>query len=194
MSAHVIAMLEAFAPHFPKRHESDAALKEWAQSWVRALKSYDPWVLERAAQEIIDSRDERSHPLIAEVKKVCHEVIRFERSSRPEMKVEHKDQYEDPFKLADALIRCELGREAARANPSWVLALHDFCRENRRLPSSGEISKCRRVAAEFHENYAACVSGRAGPFSKPLEKLGASMIRRTQKLRVMVLGEEAEAA
>jgi hypothetical protein len=105
--------------------------------------------------------------------------------------VKPTDQHGDPFALADALINCEMGRAAARAEPCWLLALHDFCRENRRLPLDGEIPKLKRIAAEFEANYRLCVRGEAGDFSKGLEKVGASMVRRREDLRARLLGRAA---
>ncbi len=190
MTTHVLNFLEALSPHYAKRHESDEALREWVKGWIRSLSGYDAWVLERAAMRIIDTRDERSFPLIPEVKKVCHEIIREDRLEKPELKVAHSEQNGDPYALADALINCEIGRRAARDETCWVLALHDFCRDNRRLPLDGEIPKLKRVAAEFETNYRLCVRGEAGPNSKLVEALGASMIRRREKMRARLLQRE----
>jgi hypothetical protein len=191
MSVHVLQFLEALAPHYAKRHDNDEAMKEWAKGWIRSLKSYDPWLLERAAMRIIDTRDERSHPLIPDVKKVCSEIIREERASKPGLKVDHTEQLSDPYSLADALIRCDLGRQAAKAEPCWILALHDFCRTNRRLPTGHEINRCKQVAIDFEQRYRDCVTGNAGAFSKPLLAWAETIIRKREDLRARLVGREA---
>lgn len=177
-----------------KRHESEEAEARWLRMWAQMLNPFEPWVLDAGIQRLVETRRDKYFPTVAEVRDLLVAVRAEDERTRPRMAVSHQEQLGDPFALADALVKCQMGREAARANPSWILALHDFCRDNRRLPSGYEINKCKQTAADFDDLYARCVSGRAGPKSKDLETMGASMIRRTQKLRVMVLGSEAEAA
>lgn len=196
MSAHVLQFLEALAPHYAKRHESEEALREWIKGWIRSLKSYDPWLLERAAMRIIDTRDERSHPLIPEVKKVCSEILREERASTPGLQVTHDQQHGDPYALADALIRCDLGREAAQADPCWILALHDFCRTNRRLPTGHEINRCKQVAAEFEQHYRECLTGETADgkpwdYARTFRPFAETLMGKREALRDKLIGRAA---
>lgn len=196
MSDKIEKFIASMSLAFPKRFEDERQPVEWFKTWERTLKNFDPWVVEAATARIIDNRTERSFPLPSEVRKACYEVLDLERASKPQMAVRHEQQYGDPFALADALINCEMGRQAAKAEPCWLLALHDFCRENRRLPLDGEIPKLKRVAAEFEVNYRTCLRGEVGSFngvnlSRPLLQLAESMIRRREKLRARLLGREA---
>jgi hypothetical protein len=125
------------------------------------------------------------------VHEICGKILADERLSKPSLKVSHDQQQSDPYALADALINCDLGRQAANAEPCWLLALHDFCRNNRRLPTGQEISRCKQVAADFEDRYRDCLTGRAGDFSKPLAKLAETMIARREKLRDKLIGRAA---
>lgn len=174
-----------------KRHESEEAEAEWLRAWANMLKPFEPWVLEAAAQRLIETRRDRYFPTPAEVRDLLVAIRAEDARSKPQMKVSHADQHPDPFALADALINCEMGRQAARAEPCWLLALHDFCRANRRLPANSEIPALKRTAEDFETHYRNCVTGQAGDFSKGLEALGATMMRRRENLRARLLGREA---
>lgn len=189
-------MLQELSLHFTNYMHGDDQAVAWARSWAIAFKNTEPWLLEAATQRIVETREERKHPLISDMRRAIQELQEIERRNNPKMAVAVEQQHGDQFALADALINCEMGREAARAEPCWVLALHDFCRENRRLPTGGEIAKLKRVAAEFEDRYRACVRKEIGSFngvalSGPLEKLGASMIRRREQLRAKLIGRAA---
>jgi len=191
MSDKIEKFIASMSLAFPKRFEDERQQVEWFKTWERALKNFDPWVVEAATARIIDSRTERSFPLPAEVRKACYEVLDLERASNPQLAVKPEQQHGDAFALADALVNCEMGREAARSEPCWILALHDFCRDNKRLPTGAEIAKCKRIATDFEANYRLCVRGEAGSFSKSLAKLAETMIRRREKLRDKLIGRAA---
>lgn len=174
-----------------KRHESEAAEADWLRAWATLLKPFEPWVLEAGAQRIMETRKDRYFPQPAEVREILVAIRAQDERGKPQMRVSHEQQLGDPFALADALVNCELGREAARAEPCWVLALHDFCRENRRLPNGQEIAKCKRVAAEFEERYSECVRGAAGPNSKILTKFAEGLIRKREAIRSKLIGRAA---
>jgi hypothetical protein len=190
MSEKVNKFLTVVGSVWGKRHESEEASLEWFKSWIFALDKYDAWVLDAAARRIVDERKDDYFPKPAEVHQVCRVILAEDRNQKPRLS-ETKAGPGDPFALADTLIDCELGRQAARAEPSWILALHDFCRENRRLPAMGEIERCKRVAADFEMKYRLCVQGNAGAFSKPLKQLAETMIKRREALRARLLGREA---
>jgi hypothetical protein len=184
-------MLHELSLHFTNYMQGEDQAAAWARSWSIAFKNTEPWVLEAATQRMIETRDERKHPLIADMRKIVREVLELESANSPKMAVQHEQQHSDTFALADTLINCEMGREAARAEPCWLLALHDFCRVNRRLPTGHEINRCKQVAAEFQDRYSECVRGLAGPDSKGLAAFAETMIRRSEALRARLLGREA---
>jgi hypothetical protein len=196
MSDKIEKFIASMSLAFPKRFEDERQQVEWFKTWERALKPFDPWVVEAAAARIIDNRTERSFPLVSEVRKACYEVIDVERASNPQMAVKHEQQHGDPYALADALINCELGREAARSEPCWLLALHDFCRDNRRLPTGQEIARCKRVAAEFEVRYRECVrretvDGKPFPDGRKWEPFAEAIIRRREGMRKRLIGRAA---
>jgi hypothetical protein len=104
-------------------------------------------------------------------------------------------QKDSPFsgwriKLADDLIMCPMGKEAAKEG--WILALHDFARENGRLPTGSEISRVKAVPKGFDDAYALAARGEAGPLGFDLIKhIGNPMIARRKALAARVLGERA---
>ena len=191
MSDKVDKFMSLLGSVWGKRHESEEAEAIWLRAWAAMLKPFEPWVLEAGAQRILESRKDQYFPKPGEVRDILVSIRAEEQRSRPGLKVSHAEQHGDPYALADALINCGLGREAAEADPCWILALHDFCRNNRRLPMGSEIAKCRRIAADFDRDYRLCIIGQAGDFSKSLERLGATMIRRREAMRAKLLGRAA---
>jgi len=169
--------------HFPKKHESPAAEKVWLQSMASTLRGYSDSVLRQAAQNIIDTREDRYFPLPAECKQACDAVQKVQEivtraQTLPQLQTGVGDEWSpERVKFAYELVRCGMGRQAAQDNTCWVLGLWHFCRKFQRLPETREIDQLKRDAREFDEAYAKCVRGVAGPMSKVLEKLGASMLK-----------------
>jgi hypothetical protein len=191
MSEKIEQFIAGMTLAFPKRFDDERQQVEWFKTWERCLRNFDPWIVEAATARIIDNRTERSFPLPSEVRKACHEVIELERRNNPQLAIKPEQQNADPYATADALINCELGREAARAEPCWILALHDFCRTNLRLPAPGEVPKLKRIAAEFEERYRDCITGNAGPQSKLFATFAETLIRRREKYRARLIGRAA---
>lgn len=190
MSEKIEKVLSRLGNIWAKRLD-DETVSEWLADWEGSLSEFEPFVLDAATTRLIRTRSKSGFPVPRELIDVCYEIIREERASKPRLKVEHSGQHRDPYALADALINCELGREAARAEPCWVLALHDFCRTNLRLPAPGEVSKLKRVAAEFEERYRDCITGNAGPQSKLFATFAETLIRRREKYRDRLIGRAA---
>jgi hypothetical protein len=88
--------------------------------------------------------------------------------------------------IADKLIVSDLGRLAA--DEGWVLALHDFCRHNHRLPNQTEQHRCKRAARDFDRSYADACRGAAGPLSASLKRLGDTFLSKRQKYHDMAYG------
>ncbi len=190
MSEKVERLLTRFGNIWSKRLD-DEGVGDWLADWEDALNEFEPWIVETATKRIIQTRSKAGFPLPAEVAEVCRHVRNEERQSRPRMKVDHVDQHQDPYDRADALVRCDLGRQAASAEPCWILALHDFCRVNRRLPTGHEISRCKQVAVDFEQRYRDCITGNAGAFSKPLLAWAETIIRKREDLRAKLIGRAA---
>jgi len=175
-----------------KRHESEEAEAEWLRAWANMLKPFEPWVLEAAAQRLIETRRDRYFPTPAEVRDLLVAIRAEDARSKPQMKVSHADQHPDPLALADHLIDCQLGRTAARDNPSWIVPLHDFCRENRRLPLSAEIAQLKKSAIDGEQIEYAINTGKLIDLLPPLREFRERNKWRREKLRRRLLGDEAD--
>ena len=120
-------------------------------AYARALSQYSDKVLQRAADGMLATRSQRKFPLLAECLEAC-------RSAQDEIAGEAKRENDnrrqsaksnDPWSpervhLADGMMRSEIGREAAREG--WIVSLHDFCREDGRLPNKFEAERVRSAA------------------------------------------------
>lgn len=193
-TAAVSKFITDIAMHYPKKHETRAAEKAWLQSMAAHLRGYSDLVLARAAQTILDHRKERFFPLPSECKDACEaarqamEAVELAHDL-PALRSSLGDEWStERVKLAYDLVKSGMGKQAARDNPCWILGLWHFCRKNQRLPEAREVDKIRRDAEDFDRSYRDCVIGDAGPFSKSLEKLGATMLAKREKLRAEVLG------
>lgn len=187
MSEKVNKFLTTVGSVWGKRHESEAAAKDWFKAWIFALDRYEPWILEAAARRIVDERKDDYFPKPREVHDVCRAIIAEDRRGKPDLL--KAAQPANPYKLADELIRGELGKRAAREG--WAITLHDFCRDNGRLPNEYETSRLVAVRDKFLDNLRACMSGNGGLFGGDLVKLGRSMVEREHRYAAMILGAQA---
>lgn len=206
---HISKFISDVAVQFsPPKYDTPSERDAWLRSVVTALHGSSPEVLDRAAQIIIGTRKNRYFPLVAE----CHEAIRkaadeikFEKhvQTLPELREAAMAEYSpEREKWAEALIKCELGREAARGG--WILALRDLAARLNRLPDHRryeprnhkerleyggctEVEFCKRSAKAFDEAYLAVIRGGGGTVM--LERLGASMLKTRERLRAEVLGQ-----
>lgn len=184
--------ITSLALHFTVKHETPEHEKAWLKSMAMNLRSFPASVLNEAAEEIIRTRKHRNFPLPAECREVCIAIDKRERAQ--ELPVEEKIPERHPewtkwrIRNADMLINSALGREAARSN--WILQLHDFVRVHQRMPKEHEVSRIKEQARLFDEAYAECVKG-GWEQAAMLERLGAKMLARREKLRAFVMGEAA---
>ncbi len=191
----IVKFIGDLAMHFSTpKHGSSEAEAGWLKSMVTELRGSSPQVLERAARHIVTTRKYRNFPLVAECRQACRDAadeIKFEQhiQTLPELrKSTGSDWSDDRKRFAAQLIQSAVGRQAAKDRPCWILRLRDFCRKEQRLPDAKEAEQLRREAGEFDIEYEKCKRGVAGPWSADLEKLGASMLARREKLCAMVLG------
>lgn len=188
----VTEFITSLALHFHIRHESPAHEEAWLKSMYVNLKSFSPYVLRQAAEEIIRTRKVRQFPLPAECREVCIEIDKKERAQQ-DLPVKETDTHRFPewapwrIRNADMMIATQaLAKEAAQSN--WILQLHDFVRVNQRMPDQHEIRRLKEVATDFDEAYAQCVKG-GWPQAATLEQLGAKMLEKRERLRAMALGD-----
>lgn len=177
--------------HFRVRFDHEAEQREWVRSISEAISGYDASVLDRAAQRIIDTRTDRRFPLVSEIRKACATVVAEDRAREAagKLALAERPQGQHPYsrdrwEFAKHLLRCEIGRNAAR--DGWSLGLFNFALRNGRLPDGREIQDVKHAAVAFDSDYAACVRRAAGPLSRPLARLGDSMVSRAKKLNAWI--------
>jgi hypothetical protein len=192
----VSKFLSELSIHFLKKFDSEEAEDLWLDSMERNLKVYSPSVLQRACQRIIDTRKDKYFPLPSECKARCDEIEKIDKASAPPT-IEDKakqlgDHADHRYRLADELIVSGVPVCRRAAQEGWTLSLHDFIRENMRLPTQDwEIRKCIDGAKGFDEAYEAVLNGKGGVCAKALEGLGDTMLKRREALRARVMGETA---
>jgi hypothetical protein len=187
MSEKVNKFLTVVGSVWGKRHESEEASLEWFKNWIFALDRYDAWVLDAAARRIVDERKDDYFPKPAEVHQVCRAILAEDRISKPQLTVQQGPA--DPFKFAYELMRCELGKRAAREG--WALTLRDFIVKEKRLPDGREIDRLIKIRNEFIVKLRECMTGQGGLFGAPLAKLGQSMVKREHEIAKRLLGPDA---
>lgn len=187
MSEKVNKFLTVVGSVWGKRHESEEAGLEWFKSWIFALDKYDAWVLEAAARRIVDERKDDYFPKPAEVHQVCRAILAEDRHHKPALTT--NQSISNPYKFADDLMRCDIGKRAAREG--WALTLRDFIAEKHRLPDDREIRRLIQIRDEFVTKLTECKTGRGGLFGVPLAKLGQSMVNREHDIAKRILGTEA---
>jgi hypothetical protein len=193
MSDKVDKFLTTVMSHFNKRHASIEDEDAWTMSMVDGLRGYDASILERAAQRIILTRKDPGFPYLAQCRDACEQIIKLDRAAETPKFVPGsvdpkslQSKYDQAYAHADWLImQGPMGKQAA--NEGWILTLHDFIRENGRLPKDYEITKCKATAKGFDDDYAKCLRGEAGYMSKSLAGLAETMLKRRYKLTDMVL-------
>lgn len=194
MSLAVSKFITDLAMHFPPKHAKPEAETAWVRSMAEALRGYDASTLNDAARKIIASRTYATFPLPADCRKACDEAQAQRRvielsKTLPEMRPFQNDDWSsERQRLAYDLVKCGMGKEAARSN--WVLSLWNFCRQNQRLPQGREIDQCKKVAKEFDDLYEDLVRGtqETGWLGNPIIKFADSMRARREKIRTEVLG------
>lgn len=205
---HIANFVSKIATHFPPpKFESAEQEQEWLRGIVESLKRYDPALLDRAAQKIIDTRGlrdgERWFPIPAAIHRVCADLIEFDK--RKELPIDG-DNGQHPYswgrrKLALDLMRGEMGRTAVAEG--WGNALFDWICENARLPSptnrvarktlernaagklvwqtftATEVECCRMEAAGADQAYAMAVRG-GWVFAPMVAAMGETMLTRRE--------------
>lgn len=182
--------ITSLALHFNVKHETPEHEKAWLRSMAINLKAFPAAVLNEAAEEIIRTRKHRNFPLPAECREVCIAIDKRERAELPiEEKIPERHPEWTKWRIANAnmlISTQELAREAAKSN--WILQLHDFIRVNQRMPKDHEVSRLKEQAQQFDAAYEACVMG-GWQQAAMLERLGAAMLAKREKLRALALGE-----
>ena len=165
---------------------SDANEKTFFEPYHRVLSGYQNDVLEEAANIIIGGREKRTFPLPADCLIACREARQeiFIRDATRNPQRKESGRFDEWSKerivLADRLIQSLMGRQAAEEG--WIMRLHDFCRENSRLPDEHEARQVRMKGAGL-----AGIIESVSP-GEPAYTLAQSMQRKLDRLAEIVAG------
>ena len=196
--------VEAVVQIWPPFRWDEVQERAWAELMARELIAFKPAVLERGFQEMVRRRKETRIPTPAECIAACVEARKWlemeENDGKlPGLRVDPRNEWSsERVRLAYDLIKSGMGKQAAQDDPCWVLALWHFCRRNQKLPSGHAIEQCKKDAREFDEAYQDVLRGEAAgsdgvigdlPNALALQKLGASIIAKRNKMAEEVLGQ-----
>lgn len=144
----------------------------------KLLKGYTETEMEKAGDAVLRNHRGRAFPTPSEIAGACADArAGSSRETVPAFK-DH-NWTNERIALADKLIKSPMGREAA--DEGWILSLHDFIRENERLPEPREIGLIKAKARGFDEAYAAVCSGAGGVCSAALRRLGDTFLKKREK-------------
>ena len=161
MSNAVATFIATIGSVFPKpKFNDELQEKVWHTAMIGTLTQFEDDIVKSACNEILTTRGlkpgEKWFPLPAEVNAVCIRCADRKRAAEPRMAAIGVDTSPDlagtpeRLRLADELVRGELGQRAAREG--WILALREFCARHARLPREAEIHPLQRIAADFRRS------------------------------------------
>lgn len=200
-----IGIVESFFPR-PKLSGDDGREAIWLRTMLDLLSPYDDDVLLEAANTIVRTRDPAKDgtmfPKPVECLAACDKAkdlksVRatplLETQEAVRKRAERNASWTaERIQLADELCAgTALGKRAAREG--WVLHLHDFCRENMRLPDAEQIDQLIRHAVNF-QDFVAKLTMDSDGLVKSFGNWGQSYLRTGEKIADRVLNKgEADA-
>ncbi len=164
----------------PDSEDPGAYLNEVA----KLLKGFSEVELLKAGDSLLSAHKGRSWPTPAQCVEACM-ASRGKTVHTPEGP-KYPEWSREAISAANKLVMSDIGRQAA--DQGWILALHDFCRKERRLPNETEQHRIKRKSLQFNEAYAQCCRGEGGSLGASLKRLGDGMLKRRERLADMVYG------
>lgn len=181
---------------YPLPKHAETNLEKFFSVYLKMLKTFADDTLSAAADHIMEVRNVRTFPLPAECNAACKHVIDAARygehkPSREGNRHEHlpfEQRYPEwqewRIKKANELVCSDLGREAL--GEGWIVSLHDFCREQQRVPDRHELVSVRNKGLEVSKDFEAAVKAAVGnpkpnPLILNLINLRTSMFDRLRK-------------
>lgn len=197
-----IGVVESFFPR-PKLSGDDGREAIWLRTMLDLLSPYEDDVLLEAANTIIRTRDPDKDgtmfPKPVECIAACDKAKDLKRvRSTPLLESQdairrraERNQAWSAERVEFATELCEstaIGRRAAKEG--WVLQLHDFCRENMRLPTTdAEVDVLVRSSANFR-NLVARLTEDTDTLAQKFGIWGQSYLRKEEALADDVLSKE----
>ena len=165
-----------------------ADVKAYLAEVALVIAGFAEGVQDEACTEIMKHHKSRVFPTPAQCRKACEDVVeqRGQAAMRKPLPVFHPAWSKPVMAKADNLIRGPLGKRAA--DEGWILSLHDFCRNEQRLPVNFEISGCINSANEFNDAYRKSQE-HGGAMGASLVKLGTAMLARRDRCARVAYGE-----
>lgn len=131
-------------------------IQAWVSAYVDALDKFSDQVLQEAAKRLIEQRESRTFPLVAECLFVCRQVMaessqsiggekRAQKDRMPEWTTERRNE-------ADRLLSTYASRHRV-LKEGWAWGLWDFCREQSRWPNAMEADKIRAKSASGNQQF-----------------------------------------
>jgi len=149
--------LEPIQRQFPLPKMAEGREADFYEDYMRALSRFSDTDLRFGAAWLINTAETRAYPLPSKCVAACKASIN-DREKAPVVDTRPDKHYPewdmDRRKLADRLIACPIGYEAAKED--WIWTLWDFIRINQRFPDKHEIAVLRKkgmaLSKEFWES------------------------------------------
>jgi hypothetical protein len=162
-------------------------------AYLDNLEKFSSEVLAAAVSTILASRKIRKFPLPAECIEACQEVenrLELKKtagklrqgSASKRIPLDGKEWSKERIEMANRMMRSEVGRLAAQEG--WIVALHDFCREQKRLPTKFEALDIREAALARRAQNREMAAAMTNPpkFLKAIEKAMESKRKRLSEI------------
>lgn len=167
---------------WPPYRWEDSQEENWIDIVAGKIAGFSDQVIERALSEMVGKRgltkEERRTPTPAECIAACSEAKRWidvqnGQKVLPTLNAEVDNKYPEHSdarkRQADDLIRGRMGSphvgQQAAKDHYWIMQLHDFCRQEQRLPNDKEISNLKRKAKDTDDVFARGAGG-VGPIAQ----------------------------
>jgi hypothetical protein len=191
-SKDALDFLDRILKNFPPYNWTEDRQKEWVTSVVKELGQMPRDVLMRAADELVRTRKVARTPVVAELVDACKEAQYWVERDKAGGQLNLDSREVKTFAiwsderriLADQLVMTPQGKRAAKEG--WIFGLHNFIRENGRVPTEYEERQLKQSSEEFLVEFRKCLNG-GFACAKPLAELGAKMLKRREELSDMVL-------